>query len=222
MTNPIIVALDVPALDDAVALAGGIGDAVGAFKVGLELYSAEGPAAVRAIGGVPVFLDLKLHDIPNTVASAVRALKPLGVSLVTVHSLGGRAMLEAANEAKSAERILGVTILTSMSDEDLCEVGLPRAAEAVPRLAALARDAGCDGVVCAPTDLAAVRAVCPPPFLVVTPGVRPAGASADDQSRTATPRAALHAGADCLVIGRPITRAADPRAAALAILEGLR
>jgi orotidine-5'-phosphate decarboxylase len=220
--NPLIVALDVGSLDEARALSDALGDAVGAVKVGLELYSAHGPDAVRALAGRDVFLDLKLHDIPTTVARAVASLRPLSVELLTVHTLGGRAMLEAANDAKRDEKILGVTILTSLDDDQLKEMSLPPAAESVPMLAELAFAAGCDGVICAPADIAAVRAVCPRPFLVVTPGVRPPGAELDDQARTLTPRAATDAGADRLVVGRPITRAPDPRAAALDILEGLR
>lgn len=219
--NPIIIALDVPTVKEAAALAETIGDAAGAFKVGLELYSAEGPGAISAAGGRPVFLDLKLHDIPTTVARAVRALASRGVDLLTVHALGGRAMLEAANEAKSGEKILAVTILTHLDDAALSEVGLPPADVAVPLLAKLAADAGCDGVVCAPTDLVAVREACPSPFLIVTPGVRPAGSDRDEQVRALTPRAAVEAGADRIVVGRPVTRARDPRAAALAILEDL-
>jgi orotidine-5'-phosphate decarboxylase len=222
MNNAIIVALDVPTLDEARSLNELLGDAVGGVKVGLELYSAHGPDAVRAMGARRVFLDLKLHDIPNTVASAVRALKPLGVELLTVHTLGGRAMLEAANDAKREEKILGVTILTSLGDDELKELGLPPAAEAVPMLAELAFAAGCDGVICAPTDIEAVRAVTPNDFLVVTPGVRPAGAGRDDQARTLTPGEAIRKGANRLVVGRPITKAEDPRVAALKIAEEIR
>lgn len=217
--SPIIVALDVPSLDEAVGLAGVIGDAAGAFKVGMELFYAEGPRAVTAFEDRRVFLDLKLHDIPTTVARALRALQPLTPELVNVHALGGRAMLEAAADAKGDMKLLAVTILTSLDDAALAELKLPPAREAVPHLAQLAREAGCDGVVCAPTDITAVRLVCPSPFLIVTPGVRPAGVDANEQSRVATPRAAVAAGADRIVVGRPITRAANPRAATLAILE---
>lgn len=220
--NPLIVALDVPTLDEARSLNDALGDAVGGVKVGLELYSAHGPGAVAAMGERRVFLDLKLHDIPNTVASAVRALKPLGVELLTVHTLGGRAMLEAANDAKREEKILGVTILTSLGDDELKELGLPPSADAVPMLAELAFAAGCDGVICAPTDIEAVRAVTPKDFLVVTPGVRPAGAGKDDQARTLTPGEAIRKGANRLVVGRPITKAEDPRTAALKIIEEIR
>jgi orotidine-5'-phosphate decarboxylase len=220
--NPIIVALDVPTLDEASSLAETIGDAAGAFKVGLQLFSAEGPGAVRALGDKRVFLDLKLNDIPNTVAGAVRAIAPLRVELLTVHALAGRAALEAANDAKREEKVLAVTVLTSFDDAACKEVGLPPPAEAVPSLAELAFAAGCDGVICAPPDIEAVRAVCPKPFMVVTPGVRPTGAGRDEQARLRTPREAIDAGADRIVIGRPITRAEDPRTAALAIAETLR
>ena len=219
--NPIILALDVPTIDEAVRLADSVGDAAGAFKVGLQLFSAEGPAAVRALDGRRVFLDLKLNDIPNTVAGAVRAIAPLRTELLTVHALAGRAALEAANDAKREEKILAVTVLTSFDDAACKEVGLPPLAEAVPALAELAFAAGCDGVICAPPDVEAVRAVCPKPFLVVTPGVRPAGTDHDEQARVRTPREAIDAGADRVVIGRTIARAQDPRAAALAILETL-
>ena len=220
-TNPIIAALDVPSVDEATHLVERIGDAAGAFKVGLQLFSNGGPEAVRALGNRRVFLDLKLHDIPTTVANAVRALMPLHAELVSVHALGGRAMLEAANDAKREEKILAVTILTSLDDAACKEIGLPPTDEAVPTLAELAFAAGCDGVICAPTDAQAVRAICPKPFLIVTPGIRPAGSDANEQARLSTPRAAIDAGADRLVIGRPITQAQDPAAAARAILEEL-
>jgi orotidine-5'-phosphate decarboxylase len=216
--NPLIVALDVPTLDEATTLAEQIGDAAGAYKIGLELFGAHGPDAVRALGDRNVFLDLKLHDIPTTVARAIRALAPLKTELLTVHALGGRAMLDAANDAKREEKVLAVTILTHLDDAACKEAGLPPPSEAVPTLAELAFASGCDGVICAPADIEAVRAVCPPPFLVVTPGVRPAGTSHDEQVRVRTPREAMAAGADRVVVGRPVTRADDPRAAAEAIV----
>jgi len=219
--NPVIVALDVPSLVEAMGLADALGDSVGALKVGLELYSAHGQDAVKAFPNSRIMLDMKLHDIPTTVARAVKSLQPLHVELMTVHALGGRAMLEAANDAKRDEKILAVTILTSLDDGQLKELGLPPAAEAIPMLAELAFAAGCDGVVCAPTDIESVRAVCPSPFLIVTPGVRPQGSEKDDQARTLTPREAMDKGADRLVIGRPITRAHDPKAAAEKIREEL-
>jgi orotidine-5'-phosphate decarboxylase len=219
--NPLIVALDVPTVEEASSLAKRIGDAAGAFKIGLELYAAAGPDAVRALDA-PVFVDLKLHDIPTTVARTIRSLAPLGVEMLTVHSLGGRTMLEAAVTAKKGERILAVTILTHLDDAALRELRLPPASEAVPQLARLAADAGCDGVVCAPADIEAVRAVCPSPFLIVTPGVRPSGAHFDEHARGHTPAEAMRAGADRIVVGRPITQAADPRGASLSIVESLR
>jgi orotidine-5'-phosphate decarboxylase len=217
--NPLIVALDVPSLTEAESLAARIGDAAGGFKVGLELFAAEGPRAVSAIEA-PVFLDLKLHDIPTTVARALRALDVVAPWMINVHALGGRAMLEAAVEAKpSPTKLLAVTILTHLDDDDLAEIGLPKAADAVPALAKLAAATGCDGVICAPADVAVVRATAPAGFLIVTPGIRPADANVDEHARGATPREAMEAGADYVVVGRPVNRAADPRAAAHAILE---
>lgn len=212
--NRVIIALDVPTLDEALALAQRTEQA-GAHKVGLELFSAHGPDAVRALTdrGTRVFLDVKLHDIPTTVARAVRALVPLGLDLLNVHALGGRAMLEAAAAEKGDTTLIAVTILTSLHDGDLKEIGLPSAAEAVPHLALMARDAGCDGVVCAATDIAAVRAVCPAPFQLIVPGTRSEGADKHDQARITTPRVALDNGADRLVIGRQVTHAPDPGAA---------
>jgi orotidine-5'-phosphate decarboxylase len=217
--NQLIVALDVPSLDDATNLARVVGDAAGWFKVGLELFAAEGPRAVSAIEA-PVFLDLKLHDIPTTVARALRALDVVAPWMVNVHALGGRAMLEAAAQAKpSPTKLLAVTILTHLSDDDLAEIGLPKASEAVPNLAVLASEAGCDGIVCAPQDVARVGEVVPQSFLIVTPGVRPAGSASDEHARGATPKEAVDAGADHIVVGRPITHAADPRAVARAIAD---
>lgn len=219
--NPLIVALDVPTIDEATKLTREIGDAAGGFKVGLELFVAEGPRALAAIEA-PVFLDLKLHDIPTTVARALRALEPVAPWMVNVHALGGRVMLEAAVAATPASTmLLAVTILTHLADDDLAELDLPPAAQAVPALAKLAAETGCDGVVCAPADVERVRAVVPPEFLIVTPGVRPAGAKDDEHARGLTPAAALAAGATHLVVGRPITRAPDPRAAAQAILKDI-
>ena len=218
MRNPLIVALDVPSVEEAVAVAKKVGDAAGAFKVGLELFSAAGPDAVRSIDG-PVFLDLKLHDIPTTVARAIASLAPLRPAMLNVHALGGRAMLEAAAGATpEGTALLAVTILTSLHDGALAEMHLPPSYEAVPILAELAAECGCDGVVCAPADLEAVRAAVPEGFLLVTPGIRPAGASIDDHERGRTPKEAMAAGATHLVVGRPITGASDPRAAAASVL----
>ncbi len=220
----LIVALDVPDLDRARSLADRLAGSVGMFKVGSELFTAAGPAVVRELvsRGERVFLDLKYHDIPNTVAGAVAAASRLGVSLLDVHALGGRAMLEAAVAALSTDttRLLAVTILTSHDEEGLRQVGVRTPIqEAVRRLALLAYEAGAHGAVCSPHEVGLVREVCGPRFLILTPGIRPEGASRGDQSRAATPAAALAAGADYLVVGRPITQAPDPRAAAQAILD---
>ena len=221
--NPIVVALDVPRLDAAVALAQELHGHVGWFKVGLELFAAHGPEAVTAIRPYgPIFLDVKLHDIPTTVERAAERLAELGIGLLTVHAAGGAAMVEAAIRGLGvAGRILGVTVLTSTSDEELATVGSDPAATQVPRLARLAVDAGAPGLVCAPRDVAAVRAEVGPDVLLVTPGVRPVGGGDDDHARAASPAEAMDAGADLLVIGRPITRADDPVAAADAILATL-
>jgi orotidine-5'-phosphate decarboxylase len=210
--NPLIAALDTADLDRLVALAAALGPHVGHLKVGLEAFAAHGPAAVRAAAEhAPVFCDLKLHDIPNTVAGAARAAAGLGVAMLTVHASGGAAMIAAAAEAAPHVAILGVTVLTSHPD----------AADA-PRLARLAVDAGATGVVCAAPDVPGVREAVGPKVPIVVPGIRPPGAAAQDQARVATPRAAIDAGADYLVIGRPLTASADPAAAAAAILDELR
>jgi orotidine-5'-phosphate decarboxylase len=219
----IVVALDVPSLDEAEALAGKLAGAVGWFKVGLELFAAHGPAAVEAIRAHgPVFLDLKLHDIPTTVERAAARVADLGVGLLTVHASGGPAMVQAAIRGLGrGGEVLAVTVLTSMSDEDLAAIGAPAAATQVPALARLAVGVGAPGLVCAPPDLVAVRETVGPDVRLVTPGVRPGGAAADDQARVATPATAVADGADLLVIGRPITRADDPVAAAEAIAAEL-
>jgi orotidine-5'-phosphate decarboxylase len=219
----IIVALDVPTLDEADALARQLTGRVGWFKVGLELFTAHGPAAVEAIRAHgPVMLDLKLHDIPTTVERAAARVADLGVGLLTVHASGGPSMIEAAVRGLGGGgEILAVTVLTSMSDDELAAIGAPAASVQVPALAKLAVDAGAPGLVCAPTDLLAVRDAVGGEVRLVTPGVRPAGASADDQTRIATPSSAVADGADLLVIGRPITRADDPVAAAAAIAAEL-
>ena len=215
----IAVALDVPTLDEAESLAASLAGHVGVFKVGLELFSAHGPDAVRRIGAHgPVFLDVKLHDIPTTVGRAVSRLAELGLGYLTVHASGGREMVEAAVEALGTRgRVLAVTVLTSLTATDLDEVGLPATDRAVPRLAALATQAGAGGVVCAAPDLPSVLPVVPDDTTVVTPGIRPMGAGTDDQARVATPGSAITAGASLLVVGRPITRAPDPVVAANAI-----
>lgn len=229
-SEKIIVALDSPSAEAALRTARRLHGHVGMFKVGKELFTAAGPEVVRTLvaEGNQVFLDLKFHDIPNTVRGAVQQASTLGVSLLTVHASGGRQMLEAAMEGVHAAakakteaahtRVLAVTILTSLSAKDLGEIGFQGAAEeAVVRLAHLAKAAGVDGVVASPREITAIRQACGPDFLIVTPGIRPASGSADDQARTATPASAIRDGADYLVIGRPITGAQDPPAAADAI-----
>ncbi|HEV8254160.1 MAG TPA: orotidine-5'-phosphate decarboxylase [Vicinamibacteria bacterium] len=222
----IIVALDVAHADAARQLVERLAGTVGMFKVGSQLFTAAGPELVREIvgRGEKVFLDLKFHDIPNTVAGAVSAACRLGVSLVTVHALGGRAQLEAAVGALPAmgARLLAVTILTSHDRASLEELGLAGApADHVRRLALLAREAGADGAVASPQEAALVREACGRDFVIVTPGVRPSGAAARDQARTATPAEAVAAGADYIVVGRPVTLAPDPAAAVAALTRDL-
>jgi orotidine-5'-phosphate decarboxylase len=216
----VVVALDYPGADEALAFAARVSPADCRLKVGLELYTAAGPQLVRRLAeaGFAVFLDLKFHDIPTTVARACRAAAELGVWMLNVHTLGGPAMLRAAREAVdgigSRPLLIGVTVLTSHGPQELAEIGLRGAAgDEVLRLASLARQNGLDGVVCSPREAAQLRERHGAGFVLVTPGVRPAGAAADDQSRTLTPAEALRQGAHYLVIGRPVTRAADPVAA---------
>src|SRR5258706_2983727 len=227
-SNPIYVALDTPSLERALELAGQVKPFVGGVKVGLEFFSANGPQGVRAViaGGLPVFLDLKLHDIPNTVAGAMKSLAPLGAAIVNVHASGGAAMMRAAAEAARGvpkpSKIIAVTVLTSLAAEDLAAMGISGTPlEQVVRLAKLTKDSGLDGVVCSPHEIAAVRAACGADFLIVTPGVRPSTSASDDQKRVMTPKRALELGADVLVIGRPITGAPDPACAAKKIAAEL-
>jgi orotidine-5'-phosphate decarboxylase len=223
---PIAVALDAPNLEIASRWAGLVTPHVSTVKIGLELYLRYGPevvASVRGASGVQVFLDLKLHDIPATVASAARAVARLRPQLLTVHAAGGPAMIRAAVEAAAGTPIAAVTALTSLRAEDLDAIGVPgTTADWVLRLAALAVDAGASALVCSPREVAAVRAEVGPGITLVTPGVRPAGTDAHDQARVATPEEALREGADLLVIGRAITAAPDPGAAAAAIAASLR
>jgi orotidine-5'-phosphate decarboxylase len=233
MKSPLIVALDLPSAERAHELVGQIGDLVGAFKIGKELFVRAGPDLVRRIrdGGVPVFLDLKFHDIPNTVARAVAAAVQLGVRMLTVHASGGRAMLEAAENAarETAAQlntepplVLGVTVLTSLDSDALAGIGMTaNVARQVERLALLCVQAGLRGLVCSPLEVAALRQILPPDIQLVTPGIRDASAARDDQQRTLTAREAMAAGASWLVIGRPIYAAADPRRAAESILASL-
>jgi len=226
VTTPLIVALDYPDEAGALAMADRLDPTRVRLKVGKELFTRAGPDVVRKLGarGFEVFLDLKYHDIPNTVAGAVSAAAELGVWMVNVHASGGPAMLEAARRAlPPSERgplLIGVTVLTSMDATELAAIGVDAQPEAqVGRLARLAADSGLDGVVCSPLEVATLKSALPPPFAFVTPGVRPASAAADDQQRRATPAAALAAGATWLVVGRPITRAPDPDAAVRSLLD---
>jgi orotidine-5'-phosphate decarboxylase len=221
----LIVALDVPTEDAALSLAGKLEDQCQWFKVGLELYIAAGPAIVEKLAskGHSVFLDLKLHDIPNTVASAVRSAASLGASMLTIHAAGGPAMLAAAREALTGmaapPQLLAVTVLTSMDQLQLSAIGVPSAPDKqVALLAQLGLDAGIHGFVCSPHEVAALRRLTGSDGVLVTPGIRPAGADKGDQQRIATPTTALEQGASYLVIGRPITQAPDPALAAEAIL----
>ncbi len=236
--DKLIVALDFPSAEAAARVADRLHGRVGAFKVGLELYSAEGPLLARYLvaQGEKVFLDLKLHDIPNTVRAAAREAAEVGVQMLDVHALGGRKMMEAALEGVRLARrgglaargrsesprplVIAVTVLTSLAHEDLDELGLAGSTpeDAVVRLARLAQKAGLDGVVASPREVSAVRRACGPRFVIVTPGIRPATSSSNDQARTATPESAIRAGADYVVVGRPITEAADPQAAVEAIV----
>ncbi|HSB19837.1 MAG TPA: orotidine-5'-phosphate decarboxylase [Anaeromyxobacteraceae bacterium] len=218
-------ALDFGTWQAAEPFARAVAPVVGMLKVGLELFASEGPAAVRAAAalGRPVFLDLKLHDIPNTVEGAARSAVACGASLLTVHASGGPRMVEAAVKGAGGRlRILAVTVLTSLDDDQLGRIGLAGPAEAaVVRLARLAAEAGAGGLVCSPLEVAAVRAAVGPGPLLVVPGVRPPGAAAGDQARVATPAEAVRAGADVVVLGRPLREAADPAAAARAIAATL-
>lgn len=217
----LIVALDVPTAREARELVSRIGDAAGFYKVGLQLFTAEGPGFVRELAGSGrrVFLDLKLHDIPNTVSQAVKSATELGASMLTVHASGGVAMLQAAAEAAGNRlSLLAVTVLTSMSDDELSQIGVAGRVQAqVLRLAELARTAGCDGIIASARESEALRSALGEGFAIVNPGVRPAGSETNDQRRVATPGEAIRAGASHLVVGRPITRAADPAQAARAI-----
>ena len=222
--NPVFVALDTPDLDRAIGIATQVRPFVGGLKVGLEFLTANGPEGVKRIVGLglPVFADTKFHDIPNTVAGASREIAALGVSMFNVHASGGTAMLRAAREAATEVdprvKLIAVTVLTSMNSDDVEQVG-QRAPlqDQVVRLAALARAAKLDGVVCGASEIGSVRRATGPDFLIVVPGIRPRGSAMQDQRRAMTPAEAARAGADVLVVGRPITAASDPAEAARAI-----
>ncbi|MGD8556427.1 MAG: orotidine-5'-phosphate decarboxylase [Chromatiales bacterium] len=226
MKSPVIVALDYPEFAMATAMLDRLDPAMTRVKVGKEMFTRFGPAMVEACmqRGFEVFLDLKFHDIPNTVAGACRSAADLGVWMMNVHASGGRRMMEAAAEAiqSSSAKLIGVTILTSLSQEEIAEIGYSGTPEEnVSRLAALAKASGLDGIVCSPREAARIRAELGPDFDLVTPGVRPAGSDTGDQRRVMTPRDALDAGATSLVIGRPITGAPDPQRALEEILASI-
>jgi orotidine-5'-phosphate decarboxylase len=221
----LIVALDVSSAAAAQKIVAAVGDSASCYKVGMQLYTAEGPRVVRDLvaSGRRVFLDLKYHDIPNTVASAVREAAGLGVSMLTIHASGGgkmiRAGTEAARSASATLMVLGVTVLTSLDDNDLDKLGIHgRVQDQVLRLAALAIANGCHGVVASAQEASALRSELEGDFAIVTPGVRPAGAEHGDQARVVTPAEAIAAGATHIVVGRPITGAADPAGEARAVL----
>ena len=220
MTNPVYLALDLPRLDPALELARKVHSHIGGIKLGLEFFCAHGHHGVHEVAklGLPIFLDLKLHDIPNTVAAAMQAIHVLEPAIVTVHGSGGRAMMEDAKAAAGEHcKVVAITMLTSLDDSDLERTGVAGSAhDQVLRIADLARTAGLDGVVCSGHEVAAVHRQWKDGFFVV-PGLRPADAALGDQKRAVTPRAARDAGASVLVIGRPIARAEDPAAAARAI-----
>jgi orotidine-5'-phosphate decarboxylase len=233
MKNPIIAALDVPSAEPALKLAEQIAPAVGAFKIGKELFVAAGPDIVKRVRatGASVFLDLKFHDIPNTVARAVASATRLDVQMLTIHTSGGGEMMRAAEKSaqdtarslgRPAPLVLGVTVLTSMDSNSLSEIGCEaNVGQQVARLAALAVKSGLRGLVCSPLEIAELRRLLPAEIQLVTPGIRTGAEKADDQKRTLTPREAIQAGASWLVVGRPIYAAENPRAAAEKILESL-
>lgn len=230
MSDPkIIVALDFPGAVPALALAHRLSPELCRLKVGKELFTATGPSLLEQLmkSGFEIFLDLKFHDIPNTTAQACKAAAALGVWMINVHALGGRKMLEAAQNAVSScakpPKLIAVTLLTSMNQHDISDLGIDMSTEEmVLRLAMLAKDSGLDGVVCSAMETALLRRQCGNKFSLVTPGIRPADSSLDDQSRVMTPEAALRSGSSYLVIGRPITRAADPLKALIDINQQIR
>ena len=224
MTSPIYVAIDTPDLDRALVLAKAVKRHAGGLKLGLEFFAANGPEGVGEIAhlGLPLFLDLKLHDIPNTVAKAIQALRPLEPAVLTVHGAGGRAMLEDAKAAApAATTVVAVTVLTSLDEDDLAATGIGGSPhDQVERLARLAKSAGLDGIVCSGNEVKAARKAWANGFFVV-PGIRPPDANSADQKRVMTPRKAMDCGASILVIGRPVTGAPDPDEALRAIAATL-
>ena len=227
----LIVALDLPTTDQAMRAVDTLGDTVGYYKIGMESFYGMGHTVLAQMSsrGKRIFLDLKLHDIPNTVARSVRALCQFSPAMTTLHAAGGPTMLKAAIEAaddwssqsgRSRPKLVGITVLTSLGEQDWAAMGHQKnIRESVLRLSMMCRDAGMDGVVASPQEASAIRALCGKDFLIVTPGIRPLNQEHGDQTRTATPAEALKAGADFLVVGRPILAAADPKAAAQAIIK---
>lgn len=218
--NPIICAIDTTDVAKAKNLVQAVHGSVGAIKLGLEFFTANGIAGVNAVaGGIPLFLDLKFHDIPNTVAGAVRATASINAFMLTIHTSGGKAMMQAAAEAAKTlpkkPMIIGVTVLTSLDGYDLESIGMQNdVGYQANKLTELAQDSGLDGVVCSPHEIEILRRQCGKDFKLIVPGIRPAGSAADDQKRVMTPKKAIQKGADYLVIGRPITEAKDPAQAA--------
>jgi len=228
MKEKICLVLDVDSRDKALGLVRSLHDLTGMFKVGLQLFTAEGPSLVRDIiaAGGKVFLDLKFHDIPNTVKMAAREAARLGVSMMTIHTAGGVAMMRSVvdelQKLPTKPLVVGVTVLTSLDDASLRELGINAPMQdQVVRMAQLAEASGLDGVVCSPQEIEKIRKVVRPAFKVVAPGIRMPGQSADDQQRTATPREAIAAGADFIVVGRAVTNASNPRAALEGLLQSL-
>ena len=216
----LVIAVDLSSRDEILRLVDELRGTVGVFKIGLQAFIANGPSIVREVvaSGERVFLDLKIHDIPNTAKHAVAEAVSLGAFMATVHAAGGEAMLRAC--AHDSLLVLGVTVLTSLDEAELARIGLHGSpVESAVRLARLAKDSGLRGVVASPLEIASIREACGPDFVILTPGIRPAGSDAGDQRRTMTPGEAVAAGADYIVVGRPITSAADPRSAALRIVE---
>lgn len=222
MSNPVYVAVDTADLRRAKKIVSAVAPHVGGVKLGLQFFASNGPAGVRKIAehGLPIFLDLKFHDIPNTVSRAVQSVGALHPAVITVHAAGGRAMLARARKvAPEGTKVVAVTVLTSLGEPDMARIGVRDGVAAqAARLARLARASGLDGIVCSPLEVAAIAEAWPDGYFVV-PGIRPAGSAKDDQKRSATPAAALAAGASMLVIGRPITAGEDMAAAAAAIAQ---